>query len=339
MINILLCGGSGVRLWPLSNEQYPKQFCNLTGEHSLFQYTLLRNKKICEKTIVVANEKHYSLAKEQMNELEIKNSKFILEPIGRNTAPAITIACLSLNDDDIVFISPSDHFIKDEEKYIDVITNAKKLAEEDFLVTFGIKPSCAETEYGYIEAEGENVLSFKEKPDVKTANEYFASNKYYWNSGMFMFKVKTYLEEVKRYSNEIFISSQNAFKNSETGDNVIKILKSYMEKIPSNSIDYAVMEKSDKIKMAPLDANWSDLGSFEAIYKLSDTDENGNAASKKNICINSNNNLVLSGDKLVTLIDIDDLVVVNTDDAILISKKGSSHKIKDNITKIKEHFI
>jgi mannose-1-phosphate guanylyltransferase len=336
MINIILCGGSGSRLWPVSREQCPKQFCNLIGNYSLFQETVIRNKDLCKKTVIVTNNNHFPLAKKQIEELNIKDVEFILEPIGRNTAPAITIACLALDEDDIVLVTPSDHLIKDGEGYKDTINAAQKLAENDNLVTFGVKPLYPETGFGYIEAEGENVISFREKPDEKTAKEYIEAKKYFWNSGMFVFKVKTYLDEVNHHSNDIYMTSQEAFKKSEIKNNIIKILESYMVKIPANSIDYAVMEKTKKIKMVSLNTDWSDLGSFEAIYNILNHDVNGNVSASKNVIHNSKNNLIISKNKPITLIDIDDIIVVDTDDAVLISKKGSSHKIKELITELEK---
>jgi len=345
MTNIILCGGSGSRLWPLSREQYPKQFCDLIGKNSLFQETVIRNKNICDKTVIVTNYNHFALAKKQIEDLNIENAEYILEPVGRNTAPAITIACLALDENEIVLITPSDHLIKDGIGYKDSITTARNLAENDNLVTFGIKPLYPETGFGYIEAQGENVISFREKPNEQTAKEYIEANRYFWNSGMFVFKVKTYLDEIKNYSNDIFTMSQEAYKNSEKKNNIIKILESYMIKIPANSIDYAVMEKTKKIKMVELNADWSDLGSFEAIYNVSNFDANGNVSAQKSVFSNSKNNLIISKNKPIALIDIDDLIVIDTDDAVLISKKGSSHKIKElipelekispNITKLK----
>ena len=334
MVNILLCGGSGVRLWPLSREFYPKQFCNLTGECSLFQETLLRNGESCEKTVVVTNERHYPLAKTQLDQLELENVEFILEPVGRNTAPAITLACLSLSGEDTVFVTPSDHYIKDGNRYNEVVNKAKTLAGAGYLVTFGVKPYYPETGFGYIEAEGEDAISFKEKPGEKTAREYLDAGKYYWNSGMFVFKVKTFLDEIGYHSGGILSASKEAFEHREYSGGITRITKSYMEKIPADSVDYAVLEKSNKIKMVVLDVGWSDLGSFEAIYGISTRDLNGNVSASGNIFLNSKNNLVVSKNRPVTLIDADDLVVVDTDDAVLISKKGSSQKIKQALPEI-----
>ena len=334
MTNILLCGGSGVRLWPLSRESHPKQFCKIIGEHSLFQQALLRNKQLCEKLVVMTNECQYTLAKAQIDELNMQNVEFILEPIGRNTAPAIAIACLASQEDDVVFISPCDHYIKDSGQYAAALEKAEKFANAGYLVTFGIKPTSAETGFGYIEADGETVISFKEKPNAETAKDYVKSGKYYWNSGMFVFKAKTLLDEMQQYSNAIFNASNEAFQNRESSKGVTRIQRQYMEKIPADSIDYAVMEKSKKIKMVALDTPWSDLGSFEAIYGISDADKNGNVVSKNSIFAGSKNNFILAGDKPVVLIDVEDLVVVDTGDAILISKKGSSHKIKELIPEI-----
>ena len=342
MTNILLCGGSGTRLWPVSREHYPKQFCKFTGKYSLFQETVLRNRKLCKKTIIVTNTQHYSLAKSQIEAININDVEYILEPVRRDTAPAITIACLGLNDNDSVLVTPSDHYIKDREKYRESIKSAQTLAGNGYLVTFGVKPSYPETGFGYIEAKGENVISFREKPDEKNAGKYLKAGNYYWNSGMLMFKVKTFFEEIKKHSNDIYTASHKAFERREVSGNIIKIKKHFMEKIPANSIDYAVMEKSRKIKMVSFDMNWSDLGSFEAIYTISSPDGYGNVCSAKNILLDSKNNLIITPvkrgtlTKPIALIDVNDLVIVDTDDAILISKKGSSHKIKKIIPELEK---
>jgi mannose-1-phosphate guanylyltransferase len=275
------------------------------------------------------------LVKSQIDELGITNNiDFILEPVGRNTAPAITIACLAINKNDIVFVTPSDHYIKDGKSYQEMIEKAKVFAKGEYMVTFGIKPTGPDTKFGYIESDGENVVSFHEKPDIHTAQKYFESGNYFWNSGMFAFNAGTYLEQVEKHSKKIFDASKEAFDNRSTDGNVITISKPDMEKIPADSIDYAVMEKSEKIKMIVFPTEWLDLGSFEAIHEISKSDVNGNASSPGNILLNSKNNFIMSDNKTVILIDVDDLIVIDTADAVLISKKGSSQKIKDLIPEL-----
>lgn len=330
MVNIILCGGSGTRLWPLSRSLMPKQFLRIFDNKSLFLLTLERNAKLCEKTLVVSNEQQYFLTLDeigQRNEI-YKNTSYLLEPLAKNTAAAIALACFGLSDEEVVVITPSDHLIKDLSSYEKVISKAKDLANEGFLVTFGIKPTHAETGYGYIKSsDGLNVDGFYEKPDFKTAQKYINGGGYFWNSGMFMFKAGVFLEELKKHSNDIYETSLNAYKNSIKSDNTTRIKIDDMAKIPENSIDYAVMEKSNLIKVVPADINWSDLGSFEALSE--------EIKSTEFKSVNSNNNFVYS-DKLVSLIDVDDLIVVDTKDALLISKKGKSHHVKQIVKSLKD---
>jgi mannose-1-phosphate guanylyltransferase len=329
MTNIILCGGSGTRLWPLSRTLMPKQFVKLFGDQSLFQKTVQRNQKSCDSQFIVSNAEQYFLAVDQIEEMALKNyqANYLLEPVGRNTAPAIALACLALDDEEIVLITPSDHLIKDESAYLSAIEKAKSLALLDNLVTFGITPQYPEVGFGYIEAQGEDVLSFKEKPDAVTAQAYLDAGNYYWNSGMFCFKAGIFLEELKKYSPEIYESSLLAYNNAKS-DEMIRISHNDMVAIPEDSIDYAVMEKSDRVKVIPSDIGWSDLGSFESL-------DNEINSSKNVISLDSKNNLVLST-KQVATIDVDDLIIIDTADALLISKKGSSQKVKDVVKKLKE---
>jgi len=337
MINIILCGGSGTRLWPISRTLMPKQFVKLFDEQSLFQLTVKRNSKVCDSQFIISNTEQYFLALDQLEELNKTNNKYLLEPIGRNTAPAIALACMALGKDEIVLVTPSDHLIKDEDEYKKVLEKAEELAKEDNLVTFGITPTFAETGFGYIESIKDSyyVKAFHEKPDSKTAQSYLDAGNYYWNSGMFMFKAGVFLEELKIYSPEIYESSLTAYNKSKK-DNVIRIAHDDMANIPEDSIDFAVMEKSQKVKVVPSDINWSDVGSFDALFEELPKDINGNTLNDKHISINSKNNLVYGKDKYISTIDVKDLIIVDTGDALLVSKKGSSQKVKQVVNEIKK---
>ncbi|MBZ4687983.1 MAG: mannose-phosphate guanylyltransferase [Clostridiales bacterium] len=328
MINIILCGGNGTRLWPISRKFFPKQFCKFFDNQSLFQKTVIRNRLFCKKQFIVSNEEQYFLALDQLEELNENNCRFMLEPVGRNTAPAIALACLDLEPEDIVLVTPSDHLIKNESDYEKVLNEAKELAEEGYLVTFGIKPEYPETGFGYIEADGNNVKSFKEKPDFETAKKYLDKGNFYWNSGMFVFKVGVFLEELQKHSPEMYDNSKLAYQNAKK-DNPLRIKLDDMLAIPKDSIDYAVMEKSERIKVVPAAIGWSDLGSFESLYKELPKDGLGNISSEKNINLNSKNNFVYSSNRTIATIDIEDLIVVDTQDVLLLSKKGSSQKVKE----------
>ena len=359
MKNIILCGGNGTRLWPVSRTLMPKQFVKLFNDQSLFQLTVERNNKLCDSNFIISNTEQYFLAIDQLEEdkkYNFKNAKFLLEPVGRNTAPAIALACFDLDPNEIVLVTPSDHLIKDEAEYERVLVEAQRLAEENYLVTFGITPEFAETGYGYIEgtpsvhsdisprltstknsllvkenstmSKGENqiegfaVKAFHEKPDLETATKYLEAGNYYWNSGMFCFKAGVFLEELKKYSPKIYEASKLAYENKTNLDeNQMRIKMDDMLNIPDDSIDYAVMEKSKIVKVIPSNIKWSDVGSFDALADELPNDEN--------------NNLVLSKKK-TELIDVEDLIVVDTGDALLISKKGSSQKVKNIVNRLKE---
>ena len=339
MTNIILCGGNGTRLWPISRTLMPKQFVKLFDEKSLFQLTVERNKGVCKQQFIVSNAEQYFLAVDQLEELNNNKNKFLLEPVGRNTAPAIALACFALDPQETVLVSPSDHLIKNKEAYAKVLYQAKQLAQKDNLITFGITPKFAETGFGYIEAEGSDVKAFHEKPDAKTAQSYVDAGNYYWNSGIFCFKAGIFLEELQKYSPEIYKTSKLAYENiinPDTKSNMIRIAHDDMAIIPEDSIDYAVMEKSNKVKVVASDIGWSDVGSFDALYEELPKDKDGNTMYSKHIAIDSNNNLIYGTKRKIATIDIEDLIIVDTDDALLISKKGSSQKVKKVVDKIKE---
>ena len=335
MTNIILCGGSGTRLWPISRTLMPKQFVKLFEKKSLFQLTVERNSKVCDSQFVVSNAEQYFLALDQLEELHKTHNRYLLEPVGRNTAPAIALACMALDYDEIVLVTPSDHLIKDEVEYKKVLSQAQELAKEDNLVTFGITPTFPETGFGYIEADQLSVRAFHEKPDKQTAQNYVDAGNYYWNSGMFCFKAGVFLDELKKHSPKIHDNALLALQNTQD-ENLIRIKHDYMINIPEDSIDYAVMEKSDKVKVIPSDIEWSDVGSFDALYEELPKDENKNTLNSKHIAIDSKNNLVYGEDKYIATIDVEDLIIVDTGDALLVSKKGSSQKVKKVVAELKK---
>ncbi len=320
MTNIILCGGSGTRLWPLSRTLMPKQFVKLFNEKSLFQLTIERNKTICNQQFIVSNSEQYFLALDQLEEIECINNKYILEPIGKNTAPAIALACMALPPDEIVLVTPSDHLIEDMDAYKKTLIRAKELALDNHLVTFGITPTFPETGFGYIEADGENVTAFHEKPDALTAQRYIKSGNFFWNSGMFCFKAGVFLKELEIHSPSIFSACSNAYNNASKSE-IIRIKHDDMNTIPEDSIDYAVMEKSNHVRVVPSNIGWSDVGSFDALANVLPNDKN--------------NNLVLT-DKSTHLIDVENLIIVDTADALLICNKGSSQKVKEIVIQHKQ---
>jgi mannose-1-phosphate guanylyltransferase len=328
----------------------PKQFVKLFDNKSLFQLTVERNSKVCDSQFIVSNAEQYFLAIDQIEEMTKKdtkvsfdssslnkiNAQYLLEPIGRNTAPAIALACFALDPQELVLVTPSDHLIKDEAEYTKVLNKAQELAQQDNLVTFGITPTFAETGFGYIESENTyDVKAFHEKPDFETATAYLEAGNYYWNSGMFLFKAGVFLEELQKYSPEIYQASLEAFNNADKYG-LIRIKHDDMANIPEDSIDYAVMEKSDKVKVVPSNISWSDVGSFDSLYDELPKDKDGNTKNPNHISIDSKNNLIYGNERKIATVDVEDCIIVDTGDALLISKKGSSQKVKNVVSKLKE---
>jgi mannose-1-phosphate guanylyltransferase len=313
----------------------PKQFVKLFDEKSLFQLTVERNSQVCDSQMIVSNTEQYFLALDQLEELQKTDNSYLLEPIGRNTAPAIALACMALDAQEIVLVTPSDHLIKEQQAYQEVIKQAKRFAEDGHLVTFGIKPDFAETGFGYIEADGFDVKAFHEKPDLATAKRYLEAKNYYWNSGMFMFQAGVFLEELQSYAPEIYEASLRAYSNAKKGE-VIRIGHEDMAHIPQESIDYAVMEKTARVKVIPSDIGWSDVGSFDALYEELPKGSDGNTRNTQHIAIESHNNLIYGDYRAIATVDVDDMIIVDTPDALLVSKKGSSQKVKQVVAKIKQ---
>ncbi|CAL2094251.1 mannose-1-phosphate guanylyltransferase [Tenacibaculum sp. 190524A02b] len=327
IINIILSGGSGTRLWPLSRTSNPKQFLKIFNELSLFQHTVKRNANIAGEYCLITNESQIEEAEIQIKELGVNGYSKIVEPTGRNTAPAIALAALNLEPDDIMIITPSDHMIKDEDLYVKSMERAVELAQENFLVTFGIKPKKPNTGFGYIEFKDEDVISFREKPDQKTAEDFLKRGNFNWNSGMFCFKAGVFLDELKKYNQEMFDACLYAF--STIKNDIVNI--DAMNAIPSDSIDYAVLEKSSKIKSISSNFYWTDLGTFDAI---ADYFDEGNEVD---ILEKEENFKTYSFSKKKIFTSVENLIVVSTEDSIVILEKGNTDAIKDLYNKAKSN--
>lgn len=312
--NVILSGGVGSRLWPLSRKQHPKQFLKLFSGKALFELTAARNQKVVDKIIVVGNTDHIEWSRQLLNEISIPKT-FITETAARNTAAAIAFSALAVEPDDILIITPSDHLIQNQEAYEKAIKEAVELAKKDFLVTFGVVPSKPETGYGYIEYEGKDVLSFREKPNTETAQEFLERGTFLWNSGMFCFKAGVLLEELKNHQSEVFEKCHEAWQISE--NNCLNPDASLQ--IPSISIDYAVMERSKKIKVVPAHFRWNDLGSFESLYDY---------LRSTGHPVDENGNMVIGTEIFTAFVGLKDSILVHTPDALLILHKEKSQDVK-----------
>lgn len=339
MISILiLCGGSGTRLWPISREMLPKQFAPLLPNETLFQKTLKRCSELLDllemegQIIAVTNKEHYFLAQEQSNEIKCKIHTFILEDMPRDSAAALILSTLSAFDSQSILAIPSDHIIDDIPAFAKNIKEAIKLAAQGNIITFGIPPTSPHTGYGYIHSNNQEVLEFCEKPNQSKAKEFVEKGGYFWNSGMFCFKPQTFLDECLIYAKDLLNQCQEVFSHSQKEHNFIW-LKS-MEKIQKISIDYALMEKSKKIKMIECSFKWNDVGSFDSLLEEFQSDENGNISQSELLQKDSKDNFILSS-KPTSLIGVESLAIIDTRDALLIAKKGRTQEVKDIITKLK----
>ena len=354
IVPLILCGGSGTRLWPLSRESYPKQFLSIQKEDklSLLQKTIKRilPLKNLKKPILVCNEQHRFIVAEQMREINIDDFIILLEPFGRNTAPAIISAALKsleIESDPTLLVLSSDHEITNIEKFLTIVKKGLEYTEKNKLVTFGVIPTLPEIGYGYIKSskpfgnkeEGFNIEKFIEKPDIETARKLIKDKRFTWNSGMFMFKAKEIIKEINKFSPEVLLTCKDAISKSVVDLDFQRLDKNSFAKCNDISIDVAVMEKTKRGIVIPLDVGWSDVGSWEVIWEHSKKDRDGNYLEGKVHLENTKNSYLRSEDRLIVGIDLNDLIVVETKDAILISQKNSSQKVKNIVNNLKKNKI
>ncbi|WP_343704424.1 sugar phosphate nucleotidyltransferase [Chitinophaga sp.] len=335
MHHILLCGGAGTRLWPLSNRQTPKQLLPLFEGKSLLQITYLRNTFACTDVMAIVNEQQAAVIQTQLNEAGAVSPTLLAEPVGRNTAAAIALAAFVSDPNEILLITPADHLIGTPDKYVLTIETARQLAAENYVVTIGLQPTYPETGYGYIQYRQQHeVVRFVEKPDQANAVKMMESGDYLWNSGIFCCRAAVILDELKQYAPAIYDAAARAANEwLRTG----RLSLASMEAIPSDSIDYAVMEKSDRVKVVPTQMQWSDVGSYEALTEA--LVQHYQYQNQQAVFINSNpqNNMVIGKEKLVALVGVDNMVVVDTPSALLVMQKGKGQEIKQLHQWVKEN--
>lgn len=343
-----MAGGTGSRLWPMSRTHYPKQFLNLSDSVSMLQSTINRLNGLKHSPIsIICNEEHRFLVAEQLRSCSLPYSSIILEPFGRNTAPAVALAAfdsMKNGDDPILLVLAADHMIKNEESFRESVNNSIHLAEEGKLVTFGIVPTKPETGYGYIRRGNPIVSStayvvdgFVEKPDINTAEQYLLQGNYYWNSGMFMFKASRYLEELKKFRNDIYYAVKKSYSGAKNDLDFTRIDDSEFFKCPDESIDYAVMENTADAIVVPLDVGWSDVGAWSSLWEISDKDDNENVIRGDVIADTSKRCFIHTEDRLVATVGIDDLVIVDTKDALLVAHRDKVQNVKNIVSILKEH--
>lgn len=348
IVPVILAGGSGTRLWPLSRELYPKQLIDIYNENTMLQNTLLRLKNLDDLTtpVVVCNEAHRFMTAEQLLNIDIEPHSIILEPCGRNTAPAIALAAIKLaekGEDPIMLVLPADHVIENIDHFHEKISQGNDLAEKGFLITFGIVPGSPETGYGYIKkgqmidglSKACKIECFVEKPDQEHAREYVSSNEYCWNSGMFMFKASAIIDELEQYAPDMLYSCRQVIESGTQDLDFLRIDRELFEKVAPDSIDYAVMEKTGKGVMISLDAGWNDLGSFDALWQTGDKDEDCNVFKGDILTHDVKDSYIHAEGRLVAAVGLEKFVIVETSDAILVSPRDRVQDVKKIVLQLK----
>ncbi len=340
--SVIMAGGTGSRLWPMSRALHPKQFLKLTSSYSMLQETVNRTLPFTHSNIVICNEDHRFLAAEQLREID-QLQQIILEPVGRNTAPAIALAAFQLQKQDkdaMMLVLAADHVIKDSAAFEQSVKQAIVAAQQGKMVTFGIVPTHAETGYGYIKRgdnsfDGFTVSQFVEKPNLETAQQYLDSGDYYWNSGMFLFKASQYLDELKLFRPDIYQACEAAMADVSADLDFVRINQQQFEQCPSESIDYAVMEKTANAVVIPLDAQWSDVGAWSALWDISNKDQNNNVLQGDVLTHNSTNSYFNAEHKLIAAVGVDNIVVIETKDAVLVAHKDNVQDVKAIVEQLK----
>ena len=346
IVPVILSGGSGTRLWPLSRKHYPKQFLSLINNTSLFQDTIKRLPKELSKPLIVCNEEHRFIVAEQLRQIKSSNRGIILESIGRNTAPAIALAAMSLlnkKEDPLLLVLSADHLIDNQKEFDASVKIASKIAKQGKIVALGVKPDKPELGYGYIEVENlgkneyYNIISFIEKPKLENAQEFVNSGNYYWNSGIFMFKASVYLNELEKYEPQMFSICKESYMKATIDLDFIRIDNEEFNQCPNKSIDYAVMEKTNNGVIVPFKGIWSDIGSWNALWDLKPKDISNNAIEGDVILSKVKNSYIYGSSRLISVNDLSDLIIIDTQDALLVSSKKNSQDIKNIVEKLKKN--
>jgi mannose-1-phosphate guanylyltransferase / mannose-6-phosphate isomerase len=338
---VILCGGLGTRLWPLSREHFPKQFVALAAERSLFQQTVLRLAGVSEALgpLILTQEAHRFLVGEQLRQIQTQASEIILEPIARNTAPALTLAALwalKHAPEALLLVMPSDHAIAQPERFQALLPRAAELAQAGKIITFGIEPDRPETAFGYIQAAGEDILAFVEKPNLETAQNYLAAGDYLWNSGMFVMQAQTWIDEVQRLLPELVIHCRQAFEKGSSETHFFRPEQTAFALSPAQSIDYAVMEHTSVGTVLRLNAGWSDVGSWDTLKDQYPQDESGNAIQGNIIAMHASGNLLSSSGRLLAAVGVQDLLIIETPDAVLVASQAHAQEVKELVGELRQ---